>query len=186
MGPKKRSSDVQLGASKKKKKTDTTGQVFLPSYTVQFPWIRKSNASKYKAHCMICMDEFGINHGGKSDIERHEGTDKHDKNSKLNKSTTSLNFATATSTDRVSAEEEFNLKVMNAEALAAQMIAESNSPIALADMFNNAVKMMLSDSKIASKFQCGRNKTFLDENRVLNNNTLKELRSCYYQSLKKK
>ena len=101
MGPKKRSSDVQLGASKKKKKTDTTGQVFLPSYTVQFPWIRKSNASKYKAHCMICMDDFGINHGGKSDIERHEGTDKHDKNSKLNKSTTSLNFATATSTDRV-------------------------------------------------------------------------------------
>ena len=49
-------------------------------------------------------------------------------------------------------------KVTKAEAVMSGLLAELNLPIAAADTFTRAVKVMFPDSSIARKFHCGRSK----------------------------
>ena len=48
---------------------------------------------------------------------------------------------------------------MRAEVLFADFVAEHNIPFLVADSFTRLCKAMFTDSKIASKFACGRTKT---------------------------
>lgn len=127
-------------------------QTFLSEYLTNYPWIRATDRDTY-ARCVVCYADFTIGHEGKFAIKKHEESQRNTKN--VNKGWNTqrkLSIAIPNPAD------DLQLKATQAEATMVQLIAECNLPLATADKFNQAFKVMFPDSKIAGKFHCGRAK----------------------------
>ena len=102
-------------------------------------------------HCCVCDVDFSIAHGGRDDCRRHVASKKHKQYVELARSSQPIRECFAK-------EDQFVGKETKAEAVMSGLLAELNLPIAAADTFIRAVKVMVPDSAIAPKFQCGRSK----------------------------
>ncbi|CAC5375019.1 unnamed protein product [Mytilus coruscus] len=112
-------------------------------------WLTKSNTGDSHAYCKLCNKDFRIDHGGLNDVNKHTNTAMHIKNLQAQNSTKSAsNFFTRPDDDGVT----------KAEVVFAYSIAEHNIPFSYADHFTKLCKVMFPDSKIATKFACGRTK----------------------------
>ena len=85
-----------------------------------------------------------------NDIKKHVSTAKHKENVKIASGSQSL-----TTLFRTGA----NDKVIRAEVLFANFVAEHNLSFSLADHFTHLTTVMFPDSKIAREFSCARTKT---------------------------
>ncbi|XP_052072307.1 uncharacterized protein LOC127710472 [Mytilus californianus] len=112
-------------------------------------WLTKSNTGDSHAYCKLWNKDFRIDHGGLNDVNKHTNTAMHIKNLQAQNSTKSAsNFFTRPDDDGVT----------KAEVVFAYSIAEHNIPFSYADHFTKLCKVMFPDSKIATKFACGRTK----------------------------
>ncbi|CAC5399070.1 unnamed protein product [Mytilus coruscus] len=110
----------------------------------------KSNTGDSHAYYKLCNKDFRIDHGGLNDVNKHTNTAMHIKNIQTQNSTKSAsNFCTRPDHNRVT----------KAEIVFAYFIAQHNLPFSFADHFTKICKVMFPDSKIATKFSCGRTKT---------------------------
>ena len=126
-------------------------QKWLDKYHIQYPSLIKSKKGAGYAYCCICMTDFTVTHSGVNDCTRHIKGKKHSELSATAATQPSMaSFASAPSS--------LEVKTMNAECLLTSFIVEHNLPIAIADHFTKLTKQMFPDSKIASKFMCGRTK----------------------------
>ena len=152
---KRKGDDLSQLTSNKKARLKQK-QTFLPSYEKDFKWVRQSRRDNHSVSCIYCFTDINIGHGGRHDIEKHEATDKHVKNARLSKQTTLI---TSMCAKPDLAKDRLDMDVMRAEATFAILIAKLNLPISSADSFTSALKSSVTDSKIISKYQCGRSKT---------------------------
>lgn len=132
------------------KKYKQYNQVFLESYTQDFPMIIKSHKGVNYAYCTMCRSDIKISHGGKRDIKDHLKTKKHCDYVKIQEKTPKIGtFFDAGGTDN---------EVINAECLFASFIIEHNLPIAVADHASLIFKKMFPKCDVAKRFACGRTK----------------------------
>lgn len=98
----------------------------------------------------VCDSDFSIGLGGRDDCRRHVASKKHTDYASLQSGSKSISSFFA------APKETFN--VTKAETIMMDLITQLNLPIAAADKFTKAFKVMFPDSDIAKKFQCGRSK----------------------------
>lgn len=58
-------------------------QVFIPSYSTDFPFIKRSRKGERYAFCSLCCCDVNISHAGRRDILLHVNTKKHKDSAKL-------------------------------------------------------------------------------------------------------
>lgn len=58
-------------------------QVFIPSYSVDFPCMQKSRKGEKHAFCTLCHCDVNISHAGRRDILLHLSKRKHKDAAKL-------------------------------------------------------------------------------------------------------
>ena len=112
-------------------------------------WLAKSNMGESHAYCRLCNKDFKVDHGGVNDVNKHSKTASHTKNQQAQNCTKpAFNFFTRPDDDGVT----------KAEIVFSYFLAEHNLPFTVADHFTKLCKVMFPDSKIATKFSCGRTK----------------------------
>ena len=98
---------------------------------------------------VLAMDDFSVEHGGRTDIKHHANTDKHKKAVAASESQPSI--AGLLGKGRPDA-------VIYAETKMAMLVAKNNIPLSFTDEINKSVRDMFPDSDVAKKYACGRTK----------------------------
>ena len=71
-------SDNMASTRAKKAKTKSRYRnKFKTEWSAEFPGIVSSKGNTEKARCVYCGTDFGIGHGGRSDVKRHVETEGH-------------------------------------------------------------------------------------------------------------
>ena len=131
---------------------------FNSEWSAEFPGIVKCNMSAEKARCIYCNTEFGIGHGGRSDVKCRVEREAHSNAvADAKKAGRQVRLSDMRCPPRANATLDY--KVAKAEALWCKFITEHNLPFAVSDCFCELVSIMFTDSSIASKFACRRTKT---------------------------
>ena len=124
-------------------------QVFLDTYTKQWPCIFPSKKGKFHAHCSVCDTDISIQHSGKYDINEHFKSKKHTENQALKGSNSVItNFISGVSDGPITA-----------ECMFADFLVEHNLPISITDHATPLFRRMFPDSKIAKEYASKRTKT---------------------------
>ena len=105
----------------------------------EFPFIQGSSKGTGYATCTLCRSDFSIEHGGRTDITTHQGSEKHKAAATQHRSQPSILGHLAKGRPD---------GVINAETKMAMLLATSNVPFNFADVFNKSVKDMFPDSEI--------------------------------------
>ncbi|KAK7476106.1 hypothetical protein BaRGS_00032660 [Batillaria attramentaria] len=146
--------DIGNGKTKRLKPAKKqTVQCFRQEYTTSYPVIRKSSVGANHVFCTACRCDISIAHGGIDDIRRHVGANKHIRNTDVAKGAQPIGAFFAPKKEDPAAEE-----VTRSETLLVELLVEFNLPLSAADRFTETCKKMFPDSKVATKFACGRSK----------------------------
>ncbi|KFM62955.1 hypothetical protein X975_06518, partial [Stegodyphus mimosarum] len=121
-------------------------QYFRPAYRAEFPTIKESFKGNNYAFCYVCMCDFIISHGGRSNIVKHVTSKKHEVNASA--STTSKKVDDFFSNS--------DADVILAECLFTAFLIEHNVTLSAADHAGQLFRQMIPDSKIAQKYACAR------------------------------
>ncbi len=70
-------SDKMATRAKKAKTKSRYRNKFKTEWSAEFPGIVSSKGNTEKARCVYCGTDFGIGHGGRSDVKRHVDTEGH-------------------------------------------------------------------------------------------------------------
>ena len=127
---------------------------FNDAWCSKYIFIRKSRKGEHFAPCTICGSDFSIGRGGQNDISKHNATETHKKYVEAETKQRKLIDFTASS-----ATANLDEKVTKAEILFSGFLVEHNLPLATADHTSKLFKSMFPDSKIETKYSCGRTKT---------------------------
>ena len=124
---------------------------YRPEYSEEFPFIKQSRRGENFVFCEHCKGDLNIASGGRDDLNKHLKTIKHIESVKanVNSKSKSVNEFFPASCD---------LDVIRAEVKVTKFLMDSNVPLAVSDKFNKLVADIFPDSKIATKYQCGRTK----------------------------
>lgn len=127
-------------------------QVFREQYSVEFPYIKKSEKGDLFAYCTTCRCDINIAHGGKTDITVHSRSAKHLTNVKCREESQKISnfFVKPGNAD---------LDVIRAECLFTAFLVEHNIPLTTADHAGALLRKMFPNSEIAKKYGCARTKT---------------------------
>ena len=125
---------------------------FQQDWTKKDPMILRSKKSINHASCSLCGTDFSVGPGGWNDVTKHKKTSKH---MELLKQSTGQSQVSSYFRDNTRLDD----KVIRAETLFSQFVAEHNLPFLVADHFTPLVKKMFPDSRVAEKFSCARTKT---------------------------
>ena len=116
------------------------GAVYLPDVPVGNTFAR----------CTLCSIDFGVYHGGRSDIAQHVRSKRHIESDKAASTSRSLASVFQPQTSE---------KVIEAEVRWATFVAKHNLAFLSSDHATKLFSSMFPDSEIAKKFACGRTKT---------------------------
>ena len=105
------------------KKKPKISQKFRAEYSQIYPCIVKSRLGEYHAFCQNCRCDFGISHGGKSDIDKHFNTNKHISATSAQEKSTNIGNYFVQKKDENS--------VINAEVLFTDFLVEHNLPLSV-------------------------------------------------------
>lgn len=142
---------------------------YKTNYASDFKGIRKGK-DDYHAHCIPCNDEINLMSMGKTAIAQHQDKKKHMENAKAADTTRFILFlmllllvsfrALSNFVPSRSAPTATDEKTAAAEGTWAFHLAIHNQPFASSDCCSSDAlfRTMFSDSDIAKKFGCGRNK----------------------------
>ena len=103
--------------------------------------------------CTVCAKTVSCGHQGETDVARHVESIQHQRNTKAVKATQKLNFKHTTHLLRD--------KVTTAEVKVANLLAQHNVPLAVADHLNPLVRDIFSDSETAQDYASARTKNYL-------------------------
>lgn len=136
-----------MAVSKAKKKYL---QVFLDSYTAEFPCFVTSRKGDKYGFCTTCACDVSVSHGGKTDIKVHIASQKHQ------------NYVRA-------AEGQGNIgslfqkgyedSAIRAECLFTGFLVEHNLPLSVSDHAGPLFRKMFPKCEDAKRYGCGRTKT---------------------------
>ncbi|KAL3193768.1 hypothetical protein MRX96_000065 [Rhipicephalus microplus] len=125
-------------------------QVFIPSYSTDFPFIKRSRKNERYAFCSLCCCDVNISHAGRRDILLHVNTKKHKDSAKLVDSNGKLGgYFSKADLDTTT----------RAECLFTAFLIEHNVPFTAADHAGDLFRKMFPDSKEAKNYACARTKT---------------------------
>ncbi|XP_075738743.1 uncharacterized protein LOC142784016 [Rhipicephalus microplus] len=125
-------------------------QVFIPSYSTDFPFIKRSRKGERYAFCSLCCCDVNISHAGRRDILLHVNTKKHKDSAKLVDSNGKLGgYFSKADLDTTT----------RAECLFTAFLIEHNVPFTAADHAGDLFRKMFPDSKEAKNYACARTKT---------------------------
>ena len=122
---------------------------YQPSWEKELEWLQKCNLGEDWAYCKLCKVNFSVASGALYDVKRHATRINHVKAEQASKTSKSMDSFV---------ENKKLSKVILAETLFSNFIAEHNLAFSLADHFTKLVPKMFPDSQIASEFACGRTK----------------------------
>ena len=125
-------------------------QTYKKEYTEKWPCIVPSGKDDYTVRCELCCCDFGIAHGGSSDITLHISRTKHRTAAAASKGTASIASFFQNRAD---------FSVIRAETLMTNFLIEHNIAFSAADHLTDLLKLMFPDSNIASKFASRRSKS---------------------------
>ncbi|KAL3186047.1 hypothetical protein MRX96_028176 [Rhipicephalus microplus] len=135
-------------------------QVFIPSYSTDFPFIKRSRKGERYAFCRLCCCDVNISHAGSQVILLHVNTKKHKDSAILVDSNGKLggyfSKADPDTTTRV-------------ECLFTAFLIENNVPFTAADHAGDLFRKMFPDSKEAKNYACARMKTTAIVKEMANN-----------------
>ena len=120
----------------------------------EFKWINGSDRGQSNAFCTLCNSHIYIGSSAKSDVIRHAKTQNH------LKLVSFQNQSKPISSFLPGANSTLNDKIIKAETLFSNFVAEHNLPFAISDDFTKLCKKMFTDSEIAKGFACGRTKDY--------------------------
>lgn len=162
---------------KKIKRACTFQDIWLKSYS----WLKPAKEN-VKAHCTLCQKDFYVSHGGKNDINRHQGRAEHKKREESARSTTSLKQFLIN--DQLTSIEE---KVIAAEITKTFHNVKHNLSYNSLDCESKLDRVLYADSKVAEKLTLGRTKSSAIAHNVLGpasiEGTVKYLQSGVYFSV---
>lgn len=124
---------------------------FQQDWSKKDPVIVQSKKSINHTSCTLCGTDFNVGAGGWNDVTKHKKTLKHMELIKQNKGQSQVTCYFRDNT-------RLDDKVIRAETLFSQFVAEHNLPFLVVDHFTPFVKQMFPDSQVADKF-CARTKT---------------------------
>ena len=151
---KKKASDGTESVSKRQKRATSYRQ----EHTDEWPFIVASQKSPESVHCRICVTDFKIGSGGRTDINNHVKSTKHVKNANEKTSCRSMdNYVKKT--DSTPSGKALERAVRKAELMFTDLIIDSNLQVAVMDKITLIVKKAFPDSAIAQKFASGASKT---------------------------
>ncbi|KAK8789239.1 hypothetical protein V5799_020986 [Amblyomma americanum] len=125
-------------------------QVFIPSYSTDFPCIQKSRKGEKYAFCTVCRCDLNIAHAGRRDILLHLGTKKHKDSAQIVDTDEKLGGYFSASVDQ---------GTIRAECLFTAFLIEHNVPFTAADHAGDLFRKMFPNSKEAVAYACARTKT---------------------------
>ena len=125
---------------------------FRTEWTKKDPVIVQSKKGVNYAFCTTCAADISVGAGGWNDIAKHKNTTKHIEMVKQRKGQTEVSRYFQESTSNCA-------KVIRAETLFAQFVAEHNLPFSVADHYTQLAVQMFPDSEVARNFSCARTKT---------------------------
>ncbi|KAK3796844.1 hypothetical protein RRG08_015006 [Elysia crispata] len=137
----------------KKRKVLQTVRV---EYTQEWPCILKSRIGLHHAFCTICSADISIGHSGRFDITSHITSAKHKKRGECSKQ---MSISSMFAAKGASARDGHTNKVMYAEALMVDFIAQHNLSLSVANSLPELIKSMCPDSSIANDLKCARSKS---------------------------
>ena len=126
---------------------------FIQAWVGDLHWISRSDRGLSNAYCRVCNSHFSVAAGGKYNAIRHATTSQHQQLERASRSNPVTSFFVNAK------DQEITRRVIVAETLFANMVAEHNLSFSLADHFTKVVKRMFPDSETVKKFLCGRQKT---------------------------
>ena len=144
----KRSVSPSRQSTKKRKYAST----FKASWIGDLSWIGKSDRGTSYAYCRVCNSHFGVSAGGRNDAVRHGSTATHVALSKVASTSQPVTSFFVKNDDSAK-------RLITAEVMFANMIAEHNLSFLVADHFTKLIREMFPDCQEAKKFLCGRMKT---------------------------
>ena len=138
-------------ASKDSTKAKKYLQKYREEYSKEWPCIRKSKKGELFAFCVVCSCDISVKSGGRNDIFRHIGSEKHREIAKVRSATRGIGeyFRSV----------DNNESIVRAETYFTGFLVEHNLPIASSDHVGPLFRKMFPDSKIAAKYSCARTKT---------------------------
>ena len=109
-----------MGDETPKKKQRLSAQCYIPDYTREWPVIERSKLSPHHAFCKLCNTDFTVSHGGRSDVDKHVRSNKHEAYKSSVEKTRPVNSYFPG--DR-------ETSVINAEVLCVDFLVEHNIPM---------------------------------------------------------
>lgn len=137
--------DSSIRTEQKRKRYD---QKYNGKWENIYSWIRKSKKSELHFNCKICNADYM---GGKTEIKRHEASQKHIVISQSTQKQRTLE-------DSVSRSNNFENQVKEAEVRVAAFIVEHNLSFNISDHLSELIKSCSPDSRISKPLACGRTK----------------------------
>lgn len=140
------SSDTESGMNAAKK--TQTKQNFLLEYKTRFPGIVESEKGIKYAFCTVCRKDFGIDHSGAYDIQRHVESAGHKAKAEVSQKASIKHFFVKCATAAQSKEAQQE-SVTRAEMNMVDTIAKFNLSLKSSETLVAFCKQAFPDSKIA-------------------------------------
>lgn len=112
---------------------------FKKDFIEEFPLIIESRKGNTFAFCSACRCDFLIAHGGRRDIVKHIGTEKHKSSAGVIEKNNKLNFSFPNQ----------NLEIVRSECFFTNFLLEHNIALSCADHAGALFRKMFPDSEIA-------------------------------------
>ncbi|KAH6946853.1 hypothetical protein HPB50_015642 [Hyalomma asiaticum] len=142
----KSSVSRSMAASKSKKYL----QVFLDSYTAEFPCFVTSRKGDKYGFCTTCACDVSVSHGGKADIKVHIASQKHQDY-----------FRAADGQGNIGSffQKSCEDSAIRAECLFTGFLVEHNLPLSVSDHAGLLFRKMFPKCEDTERYGCGRTKT---------------------------